>query len=152
MQENPDPLRTRSFLEVIGYDYSIEAMRKFLTSNSYLRNEAAVTEELIQYRHEAAIRPGYKEANDAFDAYLKQMNNDPKLWDRYCIKDSLPKLKVPTIFLWGKDDTLAPIERAYELEKMLPNIEFTYIDDCGHQCQNDQPEIVNEITINFFRE
>ena len=150
MQPEPDPTRTKSFLEVIGYDYTEEAMRKFLTSNSYLKNAASVTEDLIQYRHQAAIREGYKESNEAFDAYLKKMNNDLKLWDRYCIKDSLPKLKVPTIFLWGKDDTLAPLERGYELEKMLPNIEFTFIDDCGHQCQTDQPELVNQMTIDFF--
>ena len=152
MQPEPDPSRTKSFLEVIGYDYTEEAMRRFLTSNSYLRNSAAVSEELIQYRHQATTREGYKESNQAFDKYLKQMNNDLKLWDRYCIKDSLPNLKVPTKFLWGKDDTLAPIERAYKLEEMLPNIEFTYIEDCGHQCQTDQPELVNQLTIDFFKE
>ena len=152
MQPEPDPSRTKSFLEVIGYDYSEEAMRRFLTSNNYLRNSSSVSEDLIQYRHQAAIREGYKESNEAFDKYLKQMSNNLKLWDRYCIKDSLPNLQVPTKFLWGKDDTLAPIERAYKLEELLPNIEFTYIEECGHQCQTDQPELVNQLTIDFFKE
>lgn len=142
------PLRKlRSFLEVIGYDYTEEALRKFMTRNS---NGAEVPEELIQFRHKAANRPGVREANKAFDEYLEKMNNDPKLWDRYCIKDSLPKLKVPGIFIWGKNDGVAPIETANKLEKLLPNIKFTYIDNCGHQCQTDQPELVNKLVIDFF--
>ncbi|KAA9031684.1 alpha/beta hydrolase [Niallia endozanthoxylica] len=146
MQEVP-ARKLRSFLEVIGYDYTEESLRKFMTRNS---NGAEVPEELIQLRHQAANRPGVREANKAFDDYLEKMNNDAKLWDRYCIKDSLPKLKIPGKFIWGKNDGVAPIETAYKLEKLLPNIEFEYIDNCGHQCQTDQPELVNKLVIDFF--
>ncbi|HWK22152.1 MAG TPA: alpha/beta hydrolase [Ureibacillus sp.] len=147
MQEVPEK-PVRSFLDVIGYDYTEEALRKFMTRNSVDTTE--VPEELIQYRLKATTRPGVKEANDAFSAYLERMNNEPKLWDRYCIKDSLPKLKIPAKFLWGKQDMVAPVETAYKLEKLLPNIEFEYIDNCGHQAQTDQPDVVNKIVIDFF--
>lgn len=147
MQEIPER-KLRSFLEVIGYDYTEESLRKFMNRNSF--GDTVVPEELIQLRHQAANRPGVREANKAFDDYLAKMNTDAKLWDRYCIKDSLPKIKVPGKFIWGKHDAVAPIETAYKLEKLLPNIEFEYIDNCGHQCQTDQPELVNQLVIDFL--
>lgn len=147
MQEVP-ARKLRSFLEVIGYDYTEEALRNFMTRNIAQGEE--IPEEIIQLRHQAATRPGVKEANEAFDAYLAKINDQPKLWDRYCIKDSLPKLKVPGLFIWGNQDAVASVETAYELEKLLPNIPFEYIDDCGHQAQTDQPEIVNQLVIDFL--
>lgn len=146
MQEVPEK-KLRSFLDVIGYDYTEESLRKFMHRNS---NGAEVPEELIQLRHRAANRPGVREANQAFADYLEKMNHDPKLWDRFCIKDALPKLKIPGKFIWGKNDAVASVETAYKLEKLLPNIEFVYLDNCGHQCQTDQPELVNQIIIDFF--
>lgn len=147
MQEVPER-RLRSFLEVIGYDYTEESLRKFMTRN--IAGGEVVPEELIELRHRAATRPGVKEANEAFDAYLERMNDEPKLWDRYCIKDSLPKLKVPGIFIWGNQDAVASVETAYKLAELLPNIPFEYIDNCGHQAQTDQPEIVNKLVIDFL--
>lgn len=147
MQEIPER-KLRSFLEVIGYDYTEKSLRKFMNRNSV--GDTVVPEELIQLRHHAANRPGVREANKAFDDYLAKMNTNTKLWDRFCIKDSLPKIKVPSKFIWGKHDAVAPIETAYKLEKLLPNIEFEYIDNCGHQCQTDQPELVNQLVIDFL--
>lgn len=147
MQEVPER-KLRSFFEVIGYDYTEESLRKFLYRNS--SPDTPIPEELIQLRHKAATRPGVKEANDAFDAYIKRMNEEPKLWDRFCIKDSLPKLKIPGLFIWGKQDNIAPVETAYKLEKLLPNFRFEYIENCGHQAQTDQPEVVNRLVIDFL--
>jgi len=45
---------------------------------------------------------------------------------------------------------VAPVETAYKLEKLLPNIKFEYIENCGHQAQTDQPEIVNKLVIDFL--
>jgi len=149
-EEMPPPEQNKRLLQVIDYDYTEEAMRRFLEKITH--DPAKITDEVIKLRHEAAIQPGAKEATQAFNEYQARMNQNPKLWDRFSLKDSLPKLKVPVKFLWGKQDTLSPVEMAYELEKKLPNIPFVYIDECGHQCQTDQPEIVNRILIDFFKE
>lgn len=78
------------------------------------------------------------------------MNSDPNLWNRYSLKDKLPKLKIPSIFIWGKQDAVASVEIGYKLEKMLPEVEFYFLDNCGHQCQTDQPDVVNQMVIDFF--
>ncbi len=52
--------------------------------------------------------------------------------------------------LWGVDDKFAPISQARELAAMLPNATYEELEDCGHQCQNDRPEAVNERILAFF--
>jgi hypothetical protein len=34
----------------------------------------------------------------------------------------------------------------------LPNIQFFYPEDCGHQGQSDQPELFNQLFLEFFRD
>lgn len=150
LDEMPAPENNKKLLDVIKYDYSLDAMRNFVTKNTY--DTTKVTEELIQFRHETANLPGAKEALQASREYQNRMNNEPKLWERFSLRHSLPNLHIPAMFIWGKQDKIAPVEMAYALEQKLPNIPFVYLDDCGHQCQTDQPEKVNELIIHFFKE
>jgi len=147
--ERPKQAENKSFVEMIGYDFTKESMVKFLKSCAY--DQSKITDDLVEYRHAAATRPGIREAMQAFSEAQRTVQNTPKLKDQWSLKDSLPNLKIPTKFIWGKQDTLAPIEMAYQLEKLLPNISFEYIDECGHQCQTDQPELVNQMVIDFFK-
>jgi hypothetical protein len=34
----------------------------------------------------------------------------------------------------------------------LPNVQFFYPDECGHQGQTDQPELFNQVFLEFFRD
>lgn len=147
-EEMPPPEGNKKLLDVIGYDYTREAMVKFVTMNTH--DPANVSDEIIELRHQTANLPGNKEALQVFKEYQEKMNTNPKLWDRFSIKDALPQSKVPMKFIWGIQDKLSKVEIGYELEKKLPNIPFEYIDNCGHQCQTDQPEIVNKLIIDFF--
>ena len=52
---------------------------------------------------------------------------------------------VPTIFIWGENDVFAAPSHGRELEAMLPDIKFHWVNNAGHQVQTDQPEIVAEI-------
>ena len=140
---------TPAMRTLIDYDYTEKAMREFLLA--IIHNPKNVTEELVKHRHEAATRPGIKESREAFDRYRLAMDKEPKLRMRFSLEYSMPRFPVPAQFIWGKDDKFAPVQMGYELEKLLPNIPFEYIDDCGHQCQNDQPEIVNRMVLNFFK-
>ncbi len=148
--ERPDGGNNAAFQALLHYDYTEEAMRKFLTA--IINDPTKVTDELVRARHVAANRPGIRESMQAFQDYQSRMRREPQLWDRFSLKDSLPQLKVPTEFIWGIDDSFAPVEMGHELEKLLPNIPFSYIREAGHQCQTDQPELVNRMVIEFFRQ
>ena len=62
----------------------------------------------------------------------------------------MENLTTPTRFVWGKNDTFAPPELAYQLQPMIPNIEIEFIEDAGHQVQTDQPDLVHSLVIDFF--
>ena len=77
---------------------------------------------------------------------------DPGLFQAINLKGRLDRITIPTIFLWGRQDVIAPIEMAYELEAVLPNMQFFFPDNCGHQGQTDQPDMFNQIFLEFFRD
>ena len=69
---------------------------------------------------------------------------------KYDMTYALPKLTIPTMFIWGEDDKFAPVELGRQLEKLLPNIKFHYVANAGHQVQNDQPELVGKLMMDFY--
>lgn len=148
--ERPDGGNNAAFQALQNYDYTEESMRKFLIA--IINDPAKVTDELVRHRHEAANRPGIRESMQVFQEYQARMRKEPKLWDRFSLKESLPKLKIPAKFIWGKEDRFAPVEMGYNLAELLPNIPFEFIDGAGHQCQTDQPELVNKLVIEFFKQ
>jgi 2-hydroxy-6-oxonona-2,4-dienedioate hydrolase len=40
----------------------------------------------------------------------------------------------------------------YPQEDRLPNVQFFYPEDTGHQAQTDSPELMNQIFLEFFRD
>ncbi|MEV0286008.1 alpha/beta hydrolase [Kribbella sp. NPDC050820] len=63
---------------------------------------------------------------------------------------ALPATKTPTLVLWGKQDTIQPVERAYRFAELLPNDQLVILDGCGHVPQLDCPEPVNRHLLAFF--
>jgi 2-hydroxy-6-oxonona-2,4-dienedioate hydrolase len=57
------------------------------------------------------------------------------------------------IYLYGLQDVLIPVENgfAFAQEDSVPNIQFFYPDQCGHQGQTDQPETFNQAALEFFK-
>jgi len=64
----------------------------------------------------------------------------------------LDQLEIPMIYIHGIQDASAPVENAISGEALLPNIQFFYPDECGHQCQTDQPDMLNQVFVDFLRD
>src|SRR2546421_178088 len=45
-----------------------------------------------------------------------------------------------------------PVENGFRQEEKLPNVQLFYPDECGHQGQTDQPEMFNQVFLEFFRD
>jgi len=43
-----------------------------------------------------------------------------------------------------------PVARGRQLEKMLPNVKFHYVANAGYQVQNDQPQLVAKLMMDFL--
>jgi pimeloyl-ACP methyl ester carboxylesterase len=49
------------------------------------------------------------------------------------------EIKVPTLIIWGSDDSWIPSDRAERLHRAIPHSVVQYIDGAGHLVQEDQP-------------
>jgi pimeloyl-ACP methyl ester carboxylesterase len=131
-----------------SYDGTRESMRRVLEALIY--NKGSITEELIDARNAAANRPGAPESRKVFEQGMRRLTTDPNLRLKFEMTN-LPRLTIPTRFIWGENDNFALPELGRQLEKVLPNVPFQYIPNAGHQVQNDQPEVVAQIMREFFR-
>lgn len=62
-----------------------------------------------------------------------------------------PKIKVPTLIIWGKEDTVIPLEIGKKLYQAIPSSELKIIDNCGHIPQEEKPNKTLEIIERFLK-
>jgi 2-hydroxy-6-oxonona-2,4-dienedioate hydrolase len=64
--------------------------------------------------------------------------------------DELKEIKVPTLLIWGNNDTITPPFVGKEFNKLIPGSELHFIDKCGHAPMMEQPDEFNEILNGFL--
>ncbi len=62
----------------------------------------------------------------------------------------LPSIKVPTLLVWGLNDTITPPMVAHEFNRLIPNSELRFIDKCCHAPMMEHPEKFNQIVEDFL--
>ncbi|MBI3097611.1 MAG: alpha/beta fold hydrolase [Planctomycetes bacterium] len=100
-------------------------------------------EALAEYVHEFAL-PGTKDA-------LVLMARDlipPNVGE---FEDALPKVKQPALVLWGRQDDIIPLAQGERLVRTLPHARIEVLDPCGHAPNQERPEDVNRLTIEFVK-
>src|SRR4051794_37016558 len=82
----------------------------------------------------------------AFYAAARQIYlEDDSFWDR------LRALEPPSLFVWGRQDTLVPIGFARHVTDALPNARHLEL-NCGHVPQLERPRETHAALARFFRE
>src|SRR3990170_1384607 len=69
---------------------------------------------------------------------------------RHNMADEIPKITIPTLLVWGLNDTITPPMVAHEFNKLIPNSELKFIDKCCHAPMMEHPEVFNEIVEDFL--
>jgi pimeloyl-ACP methyl ester carboxylesterase len=69
---------------------------------------------------------------------------------RHNMADEIPKIKVPTLLVWGLNDTITPPVVAYEFNRLIPNSDLKFIDKCCHAPMMEHPEEFNELVEDFL--
>ena len=116
-----------------------------------IRNKEAISDDLLEMRKISSERNA--------EAWVKwqRANNFGEIPDdvkrAVSTKGRLDVLDIPGIYLYGLDDVILPHDPiAYAQEDLLPRVQFFYVEDCGHQGQTDQPELFNQVFLEFFRD
>jgi pimeloyl-ACP methyl ester carboxylesterase len=62
----------------------------------------------------------------------------------------IPKIKAPTLLVWGLNDTITPPLVAHEFNNLIPNSVLRFIDKCCHAPMMEHPEKFNDIVEKFL--
>jgi len=62
----------------------------------------------------------------------------------------LPKILVPTLLVWGLNDTITPPMVAHEFNRLIPNSKLKFIDQCCHAPMMEHPDKFNQLVEDFL--
>jgi pimeloyl-ACP methyl ester carboxylesterase len=63
----------------------------------------------------------------------------------------LPRIRVPTVVIAGRDDQLIPPEEAQAMNELIPEAKLEIISHAGHLPCMEQPELYNRILVDFIQ-
>ena len=66
------------------------------------------------------------------------------------LTQDLHNIKVPTLLVWGLNDTITPPMVGHDFNRLIPNSELKFIDKCCHAPMMEQPAKFNEIVVDFL--
>ncbi len=70
---------------------------------------------------------------------------------RHNLRDDLEFIKVPSLLIWGKNDTITPAFVGEEFHRLMETSELHFIDKCGHAPMMERPEEFNKIVDEFLK-
>jgi pimeloyl-ACP methyl ester carboxylesterase len=121
----PDRIKVRKMLESIYFD------------------DNKITEADVEAYAEPLSLPG---AKSALRQTAKQIipENMEELIRMY------PRIKVPTLIIWGREDGIIPLHNGMRLHNDIPDSQLVIIERCGHDPPEERPEQVIEVMQKFL--
>lgn len=68
------------------------------------------------------------------------------------LASELHRIKVPTLLVWGLNDTITPPMVAHDFNRLIPNSQLRFIDHCCHAPMMEHPEKFNLLVEDFLAE
>ncbi|MCH8531025.1 MAG: alpha/beta fold hydrolase [Saccharospirillum sp.] len=131
---------------VWGYSPGLDAMRNLVRLFAY--DQSLATDDLVQMRYEASIRPGYQESFAALFPAPRQR------WvDALCSPESeIRQLPHETLVLHGREDRIIPLHTSWTLSQWIPKAQLHVFSQCGHWTQIEQASRFTRLVTDFFSE
>ena len=132
--------------KVWGYEPSIEAMREALKYLAW--DHSRLTDDLIQSRYEASIRPGMLEPyRETFGGEDRQ-SNVAMLASR---EEDIGNIEHETLILHGIADLVIPLDSTLRLASLMKRADLHLFSECGHWVQIERLASFNRMVTEFFK-
>lgn len=116
----------------------------FRTLKQIVYNPEKISSEQIDaYWHPYEMKGGREAALSVLKAFDR---NILESWSQL-----YGRINVPTLILWGERDRWIPVEHLDRLANQIPNSKKILISDCGHIPQEEKPEEVNSVLLDFLK-
>lgn len=128
-------------------DVSSDAVTRFKnglvvsTAPGWAERNAQMIQEWIEWRSANPIQPGPYQAQLAIGLGL--------LPEAAAFEDKLPRLRIPTLILFGEHDKVVPPENATLLSKKIANSKVVILPEAGHFFPMEIPEAASRAVIEF---
>ncbi len=103
-------------------------------------DKTKVTDELVDRYFELSLRKGNRQA------FIDRLAM-PRYKNTYV---DIKHIEQPTLVLWGEEDLLIPVEKAYQFHKDLPNDTLVIIKGAGHIPMEESPNKSLKPLISFI--
>lgn len=108
--------------------------------------KAAFPPEVTAIYQEAMSKPGAMSAG--LNYYRQLLRRPPVSVTR--ASGGTARISAPTLLIWGEQDIALGIELTYGLEQWVDHIEVKRLPDSGHWVQQEQPDEVNQLMLDFL--
>lgn len=111
-----------------------------------------LTDELIDERYKTALDPVVRATSErmysraSMDA-IRMARSGPNGLDEL---SHLPKITMPTLITWGRDDRVSPLDGAMIPMRYIPNCELHVFPKCGHWAMIERKAQFENVTIGFL--
>ena len=68
------------------------------------------------------------------------------------LSERLAKISVPTLIIWGKQDTLIPVTYSKDFVSSIKNCQFVEMESSGHTPYVEEPEKFSEVVLRFLNQ
>jgi len=73
------------------------------------------------------------------------------LGQRDVLVDALPRIRVPTLVVWGERDRILPVRHGRRAVERLPDARLEVLPDCGHLPHVERPDALLAVLAPFLR-
>lgn len=101
-----------------------------------------VPEEALDYYVKTFEKTG-------FTGGINWYRNIDRNWE--LTEDVEYKVEAPSLYIGAEDDVVLPPSMANGMERWVPNLEKHVIKDCGHWTQQEKPEELNRVIIDWLK-
>ena len=107
-------------------------------------NKSLATNEIVDlaYRQHLERGDGY-----TIDRLLHNLRDGRERLD-----DSIGRLTMPVLVIWGEQDELIPVENARRIHELVPGSKLEIIPQCGHLPALERPEEFVRLVTDFLRQ
>lgn len=127
----------------LAYYYKVYTYKAVRHTLPLLFGKAKAEELLNKYRKKVGSSD-YSQASQKMRMIMSRVVNED-------LKYALPKIKCPTLLVWGTNDTATPISDARKMEKLIPDAGLVEFPGIGHYSFLENPYQFRAV-INSFLE
>lgn len=135
---------TDGLRKVWGYKPSFENMRELM--NVFAFRGDLISDEIVESRYQASLRPGYQEAYEKL--FPEPMQE--KLDGLRLSEEEISAVEHPVLLVHGREDIIVPVACSLRANTLLKNSDLHVYSHCGHWTQFERVAEFNALVHNFL--